>query len=265
MNANGSCMLSLIIPVRNEAGNIVPLIKEIAENVDIPYRCYVVYDSDDDDTLSKRDALHAIGGNVEFVKNSFGQGVINAFKTGFALADSPFIAPIMADMSDTPDTLNAMYAKISEGYDLVVGSRYAAGGKKIGGSKTKYVLSYIANNLLYKMSSIPTHDLTNAFVMYRKEVLDEINIRSTGGFEVTMEIIAKSHILGYRVTEVPTINRERQSGQSKFRLLHWLVKYLYWFGYIVIFSAVRALNDHYQRDSRSPQKGQNVINKQKDG
>jgi len=141
----------------------------------------------------------------------------------------------------------------------VVGSRYAPGGKKIGGPRVKFVLSYLANNLLYKISSIPTHDLTNAFVMYRKEVLDEVNIRSTGGFEVTMEIIAKSHILGYRVTEVPTVNRERKSGQSKFRLLHWLAKYIYWFGYIVIFSVVRKLDNHYQRDSQSTQQGDRKI------
>lgn len=264
MSSTEPCILSLIVPVKNEAGNIVSLVEEISDRVNIPHRIYVVYDSDDDDTLSQRDTLLALDSNVEFVKNNLGQGVINAFKTGFALADSPFIAPIMADMSDTPDTLNAMYKKITEGYDLVVGSRYAPGGKKIGGSRLKYVLSYLANNLLYKISSIPTHDLTNAFVMYRKEVLDEIHIRSTGGFEVTMEIIAKSHILGYKVTEVPTVNRERNSGQSKFRLIHWLAKYLYWFSYIVIFSAVRSLDNHYQRDSRSQLEGKTNANRKQD-
>jgi len=224
--------------------------------VEIPHRIFIVYDTDDDSTLSHQDKLQEIDGSVEFVKNERGPGVINALKTGFALVESPFVAPIMADMSDTPDTLNAMYAKIIDGYDLVIGSRYAPGGKKIGGPRFKFVLSYLANNLLHKISSIPTHDLTNAFVMYRKQVLDEISIRSSGGFEVTMEIIAKCHILGYRVTEVPTINRERQSGQSKFKLLRWLGKYMYWFFYIVVFSAVRAINDHYQRDSRAELSGQ---------
>jgi hypothetical protein len=78
--------------------------------------------------------------------------------------------------------------------------------------------------------------MTNAFIMYRKRVLERIDIRSSGGFEMTMEIIGKAYLLGYKITEVPTINRERAAGKSKFKLLAWISKYLFWYLYTLIHS-----------------------------
>jgi hypothetical protein len=65
-----------------------------------------------------------------------------------------------------------------------------------------------------------------------------------------MELIAKAYILGYRITEVPTINRERATGKSNFRLIKWIRNYLYWYFYILIYSIVRRLNAHYLRDTQ---------------
>jgi len=48
--------LSLIVPVKNESANIVSLVEEIASKVAIPHRVYIVYDSDDDNTLDQRDS-----------------------------------------------------------------------------------------------------------------------------------------------------------------------------------------------------------------
>ena len=143
-----------------------------------------------------------------------------------------------------------MYRKISEGYDLVVASRYAPGGKKIGGPVIKYYLSVLGNLSLHWLTGIPTHDMTNAFIMHKKEVIDQIKIRSTGGFEITMEIIAKSFILGCKISEVPTINRDRASGQSKFQMMSWVMKYIYWYFYILIYSIVNKINKHYEHDTK---------------
>ena len=49
------------------------------------------------------------------------------------MSKTRYVVPIMADLSDTPSTIPEMHRKIREGYDLVVGSRYCDGGKKIGG------------------------------------------------------------------------------------------------------------------------------------
>jgi hypothetical protein len=111
-------------------------------------------------------------------------------------------------------------------------------------------LSLVANFTLQKLTGIPTHDMTNAFILYRKEVLDNIYIRSSGGFEVTMELIAKAYILDYKITEVPTINRDRAAGKSNFRLMSWIGNYLYWYFYILGYSIVRRINAHYLRDTK---------------
>jgi len=226
--------LTLIVPVYEEEENIVPFLKEVIGKVKIPHKVLIIYDRDEDSTLNKRKEAKSVHPNIAFVKNTYGTGIISALKTGFAKAGTKYIVPIMADLSDMPETVNAMYQKIQEGYDLVVGSRYVKGGAKVGGSLVKFFLSRAANLSLHFLTRIPTHDMTNAFIMYRKEVLEWIDIRSTGGFEMTIEIIGKAYFHGYKITEVPTINRDRAAGKSKFKLLSWILKYLYWYLYVFI-------------------------------
>ena len=244
--------ITLVVPVYNEEENIVPFVKEVVTTVTIPHQIVLVFDHDDDSTIKKKDEVLRIDPSVVFLKNTGGTGVINALRTGFNVASTRYVVPIMADLSDTPATILEMYRAINEGYDLVVGSRYCVGGRKIGGPYIKYLLSIAANLSLQKITKIPTHDMTNAFILYRKEVLDNIYIRSSGGFEVTMELIAKAYILGYKITEVPTINRDRVGGKSNFRLLKWIRNYLYWYFYILIYSIVSRINAHYVRDTKKP-------------
>ncbi|MDB9823398.1 glycosyltransferase [Deltaproteobacteria bacterium] len=232
---------SLVIPVYDEEDNILPFLVELVDKVKIPHKALIIYDYEKDSTLNKIKEAKSIHPNIIFVKNIYGKGVIKAFKTGFTIADTKYIVPIMADLSDMPETVNAMYRKIQEGYDLVVASRYVKGGAKIGGPLLKAILSRFANLSIHYLSGIPIHDLTNAFIMYRKEVLDQIQILSTGGFEITMEIIAKSFQQGFKITEVPTINRDRSAGKSKFQLFHWILKYLYWYMYIFLYSLKKRL------------------------
>jgi len=225
--------ISLVIPVYNEHQTIVELLDEIEEVVSSSYKAYIVFDHDNDSTLTRREEIHAKFENINFIKNKYGAGVIGAFKTGFDIADSKYIVPIMADLSDMPESINVMYDKIQGGYDLVVASRYMKGGKKIGGPKLKYCLSVLSNSMLYFFTDLPLHDITNAFIMYRKEVIKGIKVESTGGFEITMEIIAKSYRDNRKMTEVPTINRDRAAGQSNFKMMTWMKNYCYWFFYIL--------------------------------
>jgi hypothetical protein len=61
--------------------------------------------------------------------------------------------------------------------------------------------------------------------MYRKSVLDSVDIESCG-FEISMEIPLKAYFLGFKITEVPTIWKERTKGKSSFRMLRLLPNYL---------------------------------------
>jgi glycosyltransferase involved in cell wall biosynthesis len=238
---SGDPVLTLVVPVYEEEENIIPFLREVAERISVPHRVLIIYDDEHDSTLNQAARANDTHPNMSFVKNIYGRGVINAFKTGFALADTEYIVPIMADLSDTPETVSAMYRKIQEGYDLVVASRYVRGGAKIGGPALKAILSRLANLSLHFLAGIPTHDLTNAFVIYRKEILNGITIQSKGGFEITMELIAKAFVLGCKITEVPTVNRDRQAGTSKFQLIRWIFQYVRWYFFILVAALARRL------------------------
>jgi dolichol-phosphate mannosyltransferase len=242
--------ITLIVPVYEEEENIIPFLIEVRSKLTLPHQIVVIFDEDRDGTLKRKQEILQIYPTIVFLKNEHGRGIVNAFKTGFANTSTRYVVPIMADLSDTPETIIAMYAIMCEGYDLVVASRYCQGGKKIGGPFIKYLLSLTANITLHKLTKIPIHDMTNAFIMYKTEILDKINIKSTGGFEITMELIAKAYILGCKITEVPTINRERAAGKSRFKIIRWIGKYIYWYFYIVIFSFVNRINAHFVRDAQ---------------
>jgi glycosyltransferase involved in cell wall biosynthesis len=242
--------ITLIVPVYEEEENILPFLTEVKSEITLPHRIIIIFDDDRDGTLKRKQEILQMDPTIVFVRNERGRGIVNAFKTGFSTANTRYIVPIMADLSDTPETVVAMYEKMREGYDLVVASRYCRGGKKIGGPFIKYLLSLTANITLHRLTKIPIHDMTNAFIMYKREILDKINIRSTGGFEITMELIARAYILGCKIAEVPTINRERAAGKSRFKVMQWILKYLYWYFYILIFSCANRINAHFMRDTQ---------------
>lgn len=136
---------------------------------------------------------------------------------------------MMADMADDPQTVNEMYEKIMQGWDIVCGSRWSKGGQHLGGPKIKTFLSWLADASAPLVIGVPTRDITNAFKMYRTGVLRSIKIESQGGFELSMEITLKAFFNGFKITEVGTVWHDRTLGQSRFRLVAWLPKYLGWY------------------------------------
>src|SRR4051812_11710290 len=90
----GDVEITLLVPVYNEDHNIVPLVQEIKQEISLPHQIVIVYDSEDDTTLRKRDILVAIDPDIAFVRNTSG-GVINAFRTGFNVAKTRYVVPIM--------------------------------------------------------------------------------------------------------------------------------------------------------------------------
>ncbi|KAA6302964.1 MAG: Polyprenol monophosphomannose synthase [Candidatus Ordinivivax streblomastigis] len=227
--------LTIVIPVYNEADNIRKAISKIEEKVATPHEIYIVYDMEEDTTIS---VIHEIASNYQntlsLVKNKYGRGVLNAIKTGLEEAKSEFVIVTMADLSDPPEVMNTMLLQAQKkGADLVCGSRYMKGGKQIGGPFLKGLFSRVAGVSLHWLTRIPTHDISNSFKMYRKSMLDAITIESKGGFEIGMEITVKAYIAGYKITEVPTTWNDRTDGKSNFKLWAWLPNYLHWYGLCV--------------------------------
>jgi len=225
--------LDIIIPVYDEDKVIEQTLKKIKATVKTPYNIFIIYDYDEDPTLAK---VHNFVKEMPLmtIKNSYGRGVLNAIKTGFEQSAADYKVVVMADLSDRIEAIDEMYAKAEVGsYDIVCGSRYMKGGRHRGGPKLKGLLSKVVGRSLHLLTGIPTHDITNAFKMYRENVLREIAIESTGGFEYSMEIVIKAYNQGFRITEIPTEWTDRTGGESKFQMKKWILEYLHWYFYAV--------------------------------
>lgn len=218
-------MITIVIPVYNEGENIKTAVELIEKEVKVPFQINVIYDFDEDTTVEPAGKL-----NVNLIKNKYGRGVLNAIKTGLETADGEFVIVTMADLSDPPEVINDMVKSAEENNaDIVCGSRYMKGGKQYGGPLLKGLMSKYAGLSLHYLAGLPVHDVTNSFKLYRKSFLNSVEIESTGGFELGIELVVKAFKKGYKVTEVPTTWRDRSAGKSNFKLVEWLPKYLKWY------------------------------------
>jgi len=216
---------SVVIPAHNEENSIEEVIRCLEQGVKGNYEILVVDDHSSDKTVQIVKKLASEYNNISLVPNKEEAGFANAIRTGFSNARTDIVVPVMADLCDDPNIINKMYEKLlEEGFDIVCGSRYMKDGKKIGGPLLKSLFSKFYGISLYFLLGIPTHDIANAFKMYRKEVIDAILLESKG-FEILVELPLKAFFLGYRITELPTIWRDRKEGRSKFRLFQQGLRY----------------------------------------
>jgi len=225
--------IQVIIPVYNEADNILNTLGELRDKVRAAYTVLIIYDFDGDSTLPvvKGYVAEQCCSNIRLIRNKYAGGVLNAIKTGFESCSDGVALVVMADTSDDIGIIDAMLEKINQGYDLVCGSRYMKGGKQIGGPVLKKLMTRTAGVSLHVLTGIPTHDVSNSFKMYRVSLLRDIRVESTGGFEIGMEVLVKAFIGGYRIAEIPSVWRDRSAGKSRFHIRKWLPNYLHWYFY----------------------------------
>ncbi|HEX8965063.1 MAG TPA: glycosyltransferase [Patescibacteria group bacterium] len=233
-------LLSIVIPVFHEEKNIAKVLFFINQKIKTSHETIIIYDSSKDPTvIAAKDYIKAHKKQkISLIKNSEGtkSGVMNAIKTGFKKSKGQAVVVVMADLADDIGQIDAMYTLIQKGNDIVCASRFMKNGKKIGGPFIKTLLTRIACFTLFHIFRIPTHDATNAFKMYKKSVLKNIKIESTGGFEYSLEIIVKSFKKGYRITEIPTVWKDREEGKSNFKIMSWLPQYIKWYGQLISYS-----------------------------
>lgn len=226
-----SRLLSVVVPVYNEERHIGDLLENLRSHAgELPLEVLVVYDFEEDSTLP---ALSRIRQTFPFpvrpVRNRYGRGALNAIRTGLEEGGGEASVVLMADLSDDLSILPRMYELVRDGCDVACGSRYMKGGAQIGGPWLKKTMSRLAGVSLHHLTGIPTHDVTNSFKMYSRRLLDRVEVESTGGFEIGMEITVKAFLDGFRIAEVPSVWRDREHGESRFRTAAWLPRYLKWY------------------------------------
>jgi dolichol-phosphate mannosyltransferase len=224
--------LSIVIPVYNEGANFPGLWRELSSSIKSAFTAYVVYDFDQDDTVPVVSSAIAEGeSRLRLIKNDRGRGVVHAIMSGFEAVASGPVLVVMADLSDDLSKIDSMLALYFDGYDVVVGSRYMRGGRLVGGPFFKQLLSRLAGTSLWWLRGLPTHDATNAFKIYDRDMIKSFNVESRLGFELNLELTVKAFLAGHRIAEVPSTWRDRTAGESRFRLWKWLPHYLQWYFY----------------------------------
>lgn len=225
----GRPQISVVMPARDEGERITLVLDRLFASVRRPAEVLVVVDSAADSTVAVVSGYAAAEPRLSCLVNGFGTGPASAIRFGMDRASAPVIVVTMADGSDDTRQIDDLAALIEEGAVVAAASRYAAGGRQLGGPLAKTALSRLAGTTLQALARPGTCDATNSFKAYSAEFARSVGVDSRRGFAVGIELTAKARRLRLPVAEVPTTWRERRAGRSGFRLLRWLPAYLRWY------------------------------------
>lgn len=209
----------VIVPTYNEKENIARLIGRIrSQPGDI--HVLVVDDNSPDGTGALVDGLAAADAGVSVLHRPGKLGLGTAYKAGFAFGLERaygYICTMDADFSHSPENLPTLLSKASDGYDLVVGSRYVPGGAVEGWPQSRKILSYAANLLAHTVLGVSVRDCTAGFRCYRRQVLERIDLDAifSSGYSFLIEMAFHVQRAGFVCGEVPITFVNRTEGTSK--------------------------------------------------
>ena len=223
--------LSLLLPVRNEGLNLKILLKILRAVVDCPHEVLIIYDREDDDSAPVARAMESEHPEIRGVHNTRGAGVVNALKAGVDAAVGRYVLIFAADEVGPVLAIDDMIALMDDGCDFVSCTRYAYGGRRLGGSLIGGILSRIANNLFCRLTSLRLTDATTGIKMFRRELFEPLDLHARPvGWAVTFEMAIKAQLANLKLGEVPIVSIDRlYGGQSSFSLGPWVFEYLRWF------------------------------------
>lgn len=212
--------ITVVIPTYNEAENLPKLVSALF-SLPIDISILIVDDNSPDGTGRIADELAvAHPDRIETLHRPGKMGLRSAYLNGFQKifdSDAEAIVQMDADFSHDPQKLVEM-AKRLEDADVVLGSRYVAGGSvdKQWPIWRKW-LSAFGNFYARTILGLPLHDVTTGFRMWRSEVLKQMpfeRIQSTG-YIFLVEMIYLAHCLEFKIGEVPIYFADRRWGKSK--------------------------------------------------
>lgn len=224
--------LTLIVPVYNVGDAVIPVISTLFLTVHYPMKILVVHDSPDDITVETVRKLQKYFNDLHLVQNVLGKGVLNAIKTGFNNADTPYVGVWVAYHLDPYGIINKMLEKLENGCDLVSANRFTVDNSRARGNTVKKLLSYGGNIVLNKIIGMPISDITTSIKVYRKSMLDSFEIETVvnGGWAVNSELAIKAAIKGYQMGEIPLEKKNITlvHGLTNFKVLKQLPTYFQW-------------------------------------
>jgi dolichol-phosphate mannosyltransferase len=209
--------LAVIIPVLDERDNIAPMVDSLRRVLNgVAWEAIFVDDGSRDGTRGAIAREAGADPRVRLIHRYGRHGLASAFVEGALASLAPFVAAIDGDLQHDETLLPAMLAALREGRaDVVVGSRYVAGGGVAGWNSTRAGMSDLATRLGQRVLRVSVADPMSGFFMVRRAVLERALPRlSALGFKILLDLLA-SLPEPPRVIELPYQFRTRTSGQSK--------------------------------------------------
>ena len=222
--------LSLVIPARNEAGNIGGTVSTLCRRLAgerIPYEVVVVDDGSRDETPEIVRTLSQEDPNVRLVVNDGRHGFGYAVRFGLDAFTGDAVVIVMADGSDEPDDVVAYYRVLKDKAECAFGSRWMAGSRVQAYPRFKFVVNRMSNLLIRLLFGLKYNDVTNAFKGYRREVIDGCRPLLSPHFNLTVELPLKAIVRGYTYAVIPISWKGREVGESSLRLQEMGSRYLY--------------------------------------
>ena len=211
----------VVIPTYNEAGNIKSLIELIFTSIP-ECEVMVVDDGSPDGTALICKAMRETNKRLNLIERPAKSGIGSAYRMAFVWAlEQAFDDVIEMDADGShqvSDLLRMIDVKtMNPEIDVVIGSRWIKGGKTVNWSRSRELLSRIANRYVRIMLGMGVNDSTAGFRIYSGRILRKIDlghIRSEG-YSFQIEMTRAAHTAGAVIKEVPITFKERTDGVSK--------------------------------------------------
>ena len=214
----------IVLPTYDEAENIeaiiaaiVPIMREAVGRDG--FSVLVVDDDSPDGTGAIADRLAGEHSEVRVLHRATREGLGPAYLAGFAEAMAGGASHVMemdADFSHEPQDLPRLLAASADA-DLVLGSRYVAGGVVTDWGVLRRIVSRGGSWYARRVLALKVRDLTGGFKCFRREVLAAIDLPTirSRGYAFQVELTYRAVRAGFRVVEVPIVFRDRRLGHSK--------------------------------------------------
>jgi dolichol-phosphate mannosyltransferase len=210
----------VVLPTYDEAENIGPITTAILDALPAA-TILVVDDGSPDGTGDLADAIAATDQRVRVRHRTAKQGLGRAYLDGFGVAlagGADIVVQMDADFSHDPAALPSLIAPVvADEADLVIGSRYTAGGGVVDWGLVRRIVSRGGSIFARIVLGLGPHDLTGGFKAWRAGTLAAVPFEGihAGGYVFQIEMTFRASRAGARVREVPITFRDRRVGQSK--------------------------------------------------
>ncbi len=208
----------VVIPTYNEADNLPVILKRLhaaVPDVDV----LVVDDGSPDGTGQIADRIAAEDKRVHVMHRTAKEGLGAAYIAGFEWAIThgyDAVVEMDADGSHAPEQLPELLASLRDA-DVVIGSRWVAGGQVVNWPWYRWLLSQGANLYTRMALGMPVRDATAGYRIYRRTVLEKLDLGEVAsqGYCFQVDLTWRAYREGFRIVEVPITFTERERGRSK--------------------------------------------------